>query len=89
VKLSELIDRLQEIAETCGEGGPDPDVMLATQPHWPLAYHVAGVCDGADIPDAPDADPARARDRLVVWIVEGDQDRHHPYAPSEAWEASQ
>lgn len=40
--LSELIEKLEEIADQQPEGH-DPEVRIAHQPSWPLEYTVGGV----------------------------------------------
>lgn len=57
--------------------------MLATQPSWPLAFHVGPVGTVDDEPegqylDAPMGDP-------IVWIAAGDSPTDTPYAPNAAW----
>lgn len=83
MKLSDLIDQLQDLLDQQPDG-VDPDVMIATQPSYPLAFKVGNVtvispADDQDL-DSPDddADP-------VVWIATGDHPRPDPYAPRAAW----
>jgi len=40
MRLSELMQRLEVLADNAGD--KDPIVLLATQPRWPLAHHVSG-----------------------------------------------
>ena len=50
----------------------DAEIQLATQASYPLRYDLRGV----DV--EPDNDNKSA-DELVVWLVEGQQDRDNPY----------
>lgn len=90
--VTELIARLEEIAED----HPDAEVLLATQPSWPLQFNVRGVAvsdDFAEIPDDPCVDHNRIacaeciaeQYPTTVYIVEGGQP-DGPYAPGEAFE---
>lgn len=45
MNITELIELLTEVAES----NPDAEVRLATQPNWPLAYHVGGVATTDDL----------------------------------------
>jgi len=73
MNVGELIERLQDL-------DPQAEVRLATQPSWPLQFHVQGV---AIAPDAPDNDDdSAATDGNVVYIVEGEPVSQTPYAPS-------
>lgn len=87
--ITDLIARLEEIAEEY----PDAEVLLATQPNWPLRFGIAGVATSAEIDDQ-DGDMARhgsaepLEQPVVVYIVEGSSDRDEPHAPLAAWEAA-
>lgn len=74
MKLSELIERLQDVQEQIGDE-IDPEVTAAYQPHYPLAGEIDGVaCLGED--DAP-----------TIWIAIGNHpDRGSPYAPRAAFD---
>lgn len=74
MKVRELIEMLE------GFDG-DAEVLLASQPGWPLANYVEGVVENA----ALDHDEEEDRFGDVVWIVEGGQHRH-PYAPRGVWD---
>ena len=64
--ITELISLLDEV-------GDDAEIQLATQASYPLRYDLRGVYVE---PDNGDGEPA---DELVVWLVEGQQDRNNPY----------
>lgn len=95
MKLYELVERLQEVLDTFSEGDqPDIEVMLATQPNWPLAFTVAGVHNPEEDPvGCPDCESISKEFRIaacqadwhdekselpIIWIVEG----QHPYGHS-------
>lgn len=95
MKINELIERLQEIAES----HPDAKVMLATQPGYPIAETLRGVAnpddevaprdyDGGQI-DPSAWDPEHGPG--VVWLVSGGQPTSHevsPYAPAWVFQAA-
>lgn len=86
MNVNELIERLQDC-------DPEAEVMLATQPGWPLAYHLSGVATADDIAgetrceahESYSCDEDACRDESIVWLVEGGQRYDQPYAPSSAW----
>jgi hypothetical protein len=67
MKLVELIAELEHLAEYAGE---DAEVMIATQPSYPLQAYVATVTLVGD----------------TIYIAEGGQPWSDPYAPRAAWE---
>lgn len=94
--VAQLIERLEEIAEE----HPDAEVLLATQPSWPLQFEISGVAVSDEFAEIPD-DPCVAHDErgcaeciaeqfpTTVYIVEGGHPGgfdSRPYAPREAWE---
>lgn len=88
MKISELIERLQEIAESY----PEADVQMAVQPSYPLAETLRGVVGPDEELDmAEDLDEeAIARletSEMKVWLVSGGQDYDAPYAPRWAFSA--
>lgn len=88
MKIQELIERLTEIADVY----PDAEVLLATQPNWPITETLRGVAD----PDAVLGDDDRNGADLgslepVVWLVSGGQPTSNevsPYAPRWVFEAA-
>lgn len=78
--VSELLDALQELVD---DGHGDKDVMLATQPNYPLASTLKGVVNGEELGDGEGLEP----DTSVVWLLEGSQRRTgSPYAPRDLWD---
>lgn len=79
MKIQELIERLQDIAEDF----PDAVVMLATQPTYPIAETLHGVASPAD--DDLDDDGERDPSKPVVWLASGgtpsEDSGINPYAP--------
>jgi hypothetical protein len=67
MKIQELIAELEHLAEYAGE---DAEVMLATQPQWPLQAYVATVTLVGN----------------TIYIAEGPSPYSDPYAPRAAWE---
>jgi hypothetical protein len=74
-----IVSQLLELLEDC-DG--DAEVQLATQSHYPLRYHLAGVyVEEIDDPDPDDDEAGR-----IVWLVEGAQHYEDPYGvPEHAW----
>ena len=66
MKINELIEFLEEMADEAG----DVEVLIATQPGWPLQTTVSAVTlvDG------------------TVYLAEGVHPHSSPYAPRAAWE---
>jgi hypothetical protein len=85
--LSDLIEQLQDLLEEFPALG-DRDVMIATQPSYPLT----AVIDCVSLVDSEDADEddEDVEDGLgVVWIATSEIGSHSsvsPYAPRAAWE---
>lgn len=69
MKVAELIAMLEEC-------DPDAVVKMATQPSYPIQSNLRGVAHDGD----EDADGFTENE--VVYLVEGSQDYHRPYAPS-------
>lgn len=67
--ITELINLLEEAR---AEVGDDAEIQLATQASYPLRYDLRGLYVEPDNDDKP-------TDDLVVWLVEGQQDRNNPY----------
>ena len=92
MRLYELIEALQELADTCG----GDEVLVATQPRYPLAYTLRGVrLVEPELPEGPCPDHDREDCILCLahqpgaapslWLVLGDQ-ADDPYAvPEEVW----
>lgn len=77
--IRELIERLQEIAETTDD---EREIRIAQQPTWPLEATIVAVTDpyeegAGDIP----ADDTW-NDPTVVWIATSETGE---YAPTAAW----
>ena len=84
--LTDLIEQLQDLLEEFPALG-DRDVMIATQPSYPLT----AVIDCVSLVDSDDdEDDEDAEDGLgIVWIATSEIGSHSsvsPYAPSAAWE---
>ena len=88
MKVNEMIERLQEVAES---GFGECEMRLAFQPNWPLQFTVAGIAtpddESRDLGE-PDEEPDDAA--TVVYIVEGGHPYgDSPYAPAWAFAAVQ
>jgi len=85
--LTDLIEQLQDLMEEFPELA-EADVMVATQPSYPLAAVIdcVSLVDSEDVDeDAEDAEDALG----VVWIATsevGSNSKVSPYAPRAAWE---
>jgi hypothetical protein len=85
--LNDLIEQLQDLVDEFPALG-DRDVMIATQPSYPLT----AVIDCVSLVDSEDADEddEDVEDGLgVVWIATSEIGSHSsvsPYAPRAAWE---
>lgn len=73
MRLSDLIERLQDLAAECDT---DPEVQLAVQPSWPFAHRLSDVIlvdlDADDDEPLPDT-AAQEPPRRVVYLGEGGQ----------------
>jgi hypothetical protein len=84
--LSDLIEQLQDLLEEF-PALADRDVMIATQPSYPLT----AVIDCVSLVDSDeDEDDEDAEDGLgIVWIATSEIGSHSsisPYAPRAAWD---
>ena len=84
--LTDLIEQLQDLVDEFPALG-DRDVMIATQPSYPLT----AVIDCVSLVDSDDdEDDEDAEDGLgVVWIATSEIGSHSsvsPYAPRAAWD---
>ena len=75
---------VSQLIELLSEMDPGDEVRLATQPSYPLAFHIAGVAalDNEDDPGQDELEPG------VVWIAAGDHP-DQPYAPAAAFDQAQ
>lgn len=95
---------VRELMELLEGLNPDAEVRVATQQNYPLQSSLYGVttsedmdadrecedhghyncdeCEGTVAENYGDGEP-------LVWLVEGLQDLHHPYAPRGLWDAAQ
>lgn len=84
--LSRLIEDLTEAMEN----GGDREVLVASQPSWPLANVALRVYDPAADAEPQDDDgaPMDDGDASVVWIAteQVGSERRSPYAPQAAWD---
>ena len=76
---------VSQLIELLSEMDPGDKVRLATQPVYPLAFHIAGV---AALDDEDDEDDGDEFEPGVVWIAAGDHP-DNPYAPAAAFEQAQ
>lgn len=88
MKIQDLIDELQAIAESYGEC----EVRLAVQPNYPLVETLRGVAGPEDELDAmedkdEDVIEAFATKAPVVYLVSGGQYFDTPYAPAWVFDA--
>lgn len=90
MNVRELIEALQERVEN-GDVDEDAEVLLAHQPHWPLAETLAGVVASAELGDEESEEEGLDATERVLWLAAGGHpyDRS-PYAPRavfqvEAW----
>lgn len=67
----------------------DAEVLIATQPSWPLATQVARVIADSerDVHDeqSDEFDPETDEQRDRVWLVAGDATYPNPYAPRDVF----
>lgn len=81
MKIKKLIEELQEVVEDF----PDADVMMATQPSYPIAERLVAV---ADPNVSPGDDGSPDPNRTIVWLVSGGQPSDgSPYAPRWVFDA--
>ncbi|WP_040486307.1 hypothetical protein [Lutibaculum baratangense] len=73
MRLSDLIERLQDLAAECDT---DPEVQLAVQPSWPFAHRLTDVVLvdlDADDDEPPSDVTAYAPPRRIVYLGKGGQ----------------
>jgi hypothetical protein len=72
--ISELIERLED---AMGDYGPDAEVRLMTQQHWPFENEIQGLAGSREIADQESADePHDCPESIAeecVYLVEGSQ----------------
>jgi hypothetical protein len=78
MNVNELLEALQDIVSE-DESNGERQVLLATQPNYPLQSTVRGVCTSAEAHDGEDPDDC-------IYVVEGNQVYDRPYAPHGAFE---
>ena len=85
IHLSELIRELQDLEE---EYEDDPEVRLAMQPNYPLAFHVFGVValHGNEDEDEEDEDTgfpssSRSKETAIVFVSR----KYHLLSSSGSW----
>ena len=87
--LNDLIEQLQDLVDEFPALG-DRDVMIATQPSYPLTAVIDCVSLVDNDEDEDDEDAEDAEDGLgIVWIATSEIGSHSsvsPYAPRAAWE---
>ena len=76
MKLGDLIERLQEAAESIDDG-LDAEVRLMTQQNYPFENSIKGVVTAQEMleanPDRDDNDDDPINDEDICYIVEGKQ----------------
>ncbi len=87
MKLSQLIERLEEIRDDLRDGlgdEIDPVVIAATQPGYPLSGEILGA---TALDEEDDDEPILLDGVPVVWIAVGNHPHGlSPYAPSRIYE---
>jgi len=78
--VEELRDRLEELVEA---GHGEHEVMIVTQPNWPLRFTLAGVASTTEH-DAQEDDASD--EQAVVYLVEGGHPNGNPYGPRWAFD---
>lgn len=70
--LSELIEKLQDLATDVGlnleepnaEGSVDPEIMVCVQPRYPMLCNILGVCSDDDVDRSSEEDDEDEDDEL-------------------------
>lgn len=70
---------VQELMALLADYPGDTEVRVATQPNWPLAWHVA------DVQPEPEGDSEANAEQPIAWIVAAEQVSDQPYAPAEVF----
>lgn len=74
--LDELIQRLEDLRDVLGTG--DSEVLVATQPSYPISLEITDTVLAKEI-------PPNDEDDYRTWIVTK-QHNAQPYAPKALWE---
>ena len=75
MRIRDLIDALEEIAENDGD---DVEVLIMSQPQWPFEYSFSRIVQRRDF----DKDVDEGDDATDVFLLEGSQLR---YGDKDAW----
>lgn len=89
--------KVRELQEMLEGYDPDDEILVATQPNYPITVELVGVTDTAKI-IASDLDSdlmisdehmdaEMERRQYHVWLVTGSSPYDNPYAPRACWEA--
>lgn len=81
--------KVHELRALLAEYDDDDEILVATQPNYPITVELIGVTDSVQIGLASvTQDDAIARDEPInVWLVTGSSPYDQPYAPRACWEA--
>jgi hypothetical protein len=83
--LRSLIERLEDLAQDYGD---DTQVLVATQPTYPLTQLITAVAQ-PDVGDDGDPLHPEVEDKPTVWILTDSPDSGcgiSPYAPTSLWD---
>ncbi|AVP41408.1 hypothetical protein SEA_YARA_74 [Streptomyces phage Yara] len=92
MKLTELLQKLTDVAEDLTHSGIDPnevDVLVGVQPTYPLTNVVAGIISGEELADYCER-PLDDLQKNAVWLAADavpSGSPHSPYAPRPLWDA--
>lgn len=87
---------VRELIEMLEDYDQEAEVMLVSQPQWPMAHHLAGLADESEMAgekkcdehDFYNCDECAEEAPNVVWLVEGDQRHDDPYGPRAAFDVA-
>lgn len=81
MEITEIIDRLTEMRDA-----GVTQVLIASQPSWPLAHQVGGVTSLGY--EGRVSENGHNDDAAIAWIVAGSHPDDDPYAPGWVFEAT-
>ena len=86
--------KVRELQEMLEGYDPDDEILVATQPNYPITVELIGVTDSRKLAESVNLDcrccpPATggSEKSINVWLVTGSSPYDQPYAPRACWEA--
>ena len=82
--------KVHELRALLAEYDDDDEILVATQPNYPITVELIGVTDSRKLAESvnlDDHDVIGSEKPINVWLVTGSSPYDQPYAPRACWEA--